>query len=189
MSDSTELLVQFFKALADDTRLKMVGLLAREPYSGEQLAAILQLKPATISHHLARLAEAGLVSAKMEGHSKMYALRIDTVHATAERLLANDTLPQQASGLDPTTYDQKVIRDFTRRDGSLRQIPAQEKKRLAVLRHIAKAFDSGREYTEKEVNAILAHYHADTASLRRHLISSKLMRRASGVYWRVETEK
>jgi len=35
---SDELLV-FFKALADASRLKIVGLLASRPYSGEELAA------------------------------------------------------------------------------------------------------------------------------------------------------
>jgi DNA-binding transcriptional ArsR family regulator len=38
-------LVQFFKALADESRLKIVGLLARESYSGERLAELLALDP------------------------------------------------------------------------------------------------------------------------------------------------
>jgi predicted transcriptional regulator len=48
-------LLTFFKALADETRLKIVGVLARQPCSGEQLAAIVELKPATITHHLQKL--------------------------------------------------------------------------------------------------------------------------------------
>ena len=58
MSDE---LLQFFKALADANRLKMVGLLAQHPRSGEELAALLDLKASTVSHHLSRLAGAGLV--------------------------------------------------------------------------------------------------------------------------------
>ena len=57
----SEELVTFFKALADSNRLKIVGLLAEKPYSVEELAEVLQLKPSTVSHHLARLSEAGLV--------------------------------------------------------------------------------------------------------------------------------
>ena len=64
----SEELVNFFKALADPSRLKIVGLLAQQPYSVEELAALLQLKPSTVSHHLARLSEAGLVSAKVDGY-------------------------------------------------------------------------------------------------------------------------
>src|SRR5258707_13036041 len=89
-------LVQFFKALADENRLRIVGLLARESYSGEVLAELLEIKPATVSHHLARLAEAGLVTARMQGHSKLYSLRLDVVHAMSNSLRARDASPQAA---------------------------------------------------------------------------------------------
>ena len=45
----SEELVSFFKALADPTRLKIVGLLAQQPYSVEELAALVGLKPSTVS--------------------------------------------------------------------------------------------------------------------------------------------
>ncbi len=48
-------LVDFYKALADANRLKIVGLLANRAYSVEELAALLKLKPSTVSHHLAKL--------------------------------------------------------------------------------------------------------------------------------------
>lgn len=186
MTDPSPDLLTFFKALADDTRLKLVGLLAREAQSGEALAMMLEVKPATISHHLAKLAEAGLVSARMDGHSKLYELRLDMIHAMAGRLLAEETLPQVTEAVDAEAFDRKVVRDFTRRDGSLKEIPAAQKKLLAVLRHVAKAFQPGQVYTEKHVNLKLARFHADTASLRRHLISYKLLEReADGArYWR-----
>src|SRR3982750_1720776 len=92
-------LLQFFKALADENRLKIVGLLAQERYAGETLAERLGLTPATVSHHLARLAEAGLVGSQMVGHAKLYRLRLDAVHGLANRLLAHDALPQTAERL------------------------------------------------------------------------------------------
>jgi biotin operon repressor len=178
-------LVQFFKALADENRLRIVGLLARESYSGEVLAEMLKIKPATVSHHLARLAEAGLVTARMDGHSKLYRLRLDVVHAMANRLLARETLPQAARDLEGAAYDRKVLDDFLLPDGSLKKIPAQQKKLLAVLHHLLKEFEPGRAYPEKQVNAILARFHPDTASLRRAMIEYKLMRREAGTYNRV----
>ncbi|MCI0551250.1 MAG: ArsR family transcriptional regulator, partial [Anaerolineae bacterium] len=45
MTNSNTELVTFFKALADASRLKIVGLLAEKPYSVEELAALLNLKP------------------------------------------------------------------------------------------------------------------------------------------------
>jgi biotin operon repressor len=190
--ETTSELVQFFKALADETRLKIVGLLARESLTGEQLAAMLDVKAATVSHHLAKLAEAGLVDVEgQRGREKPYRLRLDAIHHMAQRLLAQETLPQiprAADGVDVEAFDRKVVRDFTRRDGSLKEIPAQQKKLQAVLRHIVRAFEPGRAYTEKHVNLKLARFHADSASLRRYLISYKLLQRdADGArYWRPE---
>ena len=178
-------LVQFFKALADESRLKIVGLLARESYSGERLAELLDLKPATVSHHLARLAQAGLVSARMEGHSKLYTLRLDAIHAMANSLLVRDALPAAAAELEGERYDRKVLNDFLLPDGSLKRIPVQQKKLLVVLGHLLKSFEPERAYPEKEVNAILARFYPDTASLRRAMIEYKLMTRAAGQYRRV----
>ena len=51
---------QLFKALGHPARLLMLNLIQQKPRHGEELAAILNLKPATVSHHLSKLAEAGL---------------------------------------------------------------------------------------------------------------------------------
>jgi biotin operon repressor len=182
-------LLTFFKALSDEQRLKIAGLLAREPYSGEALAEVLDLKPATVSHHLARLAEAGLVTSSMHGHSKLYRLRLDALHQMANQLLADETLPRVAEAASAQAYDRKVLRDFLLPDGTLKEIPAQQKKLKVVLRRIVGEFEAGRKYGEKEVNAVIGRFHADTASLRRALISYKLMARTGGQYWRIDTEQ
>jgi biotin operon repressor len=186
MTEQSAELLTFFKALSDETRLKIVGLLAQESYSGEQLATILKVKPATISHHLNKLSEAGLVTVESSGHSKLFRLQLAAVHDMAKRLVEKDTLPQEAESVDIDAYDRKIVRDYSRRDGSLKEIPAQQKKLQAILRHLLNEFEIGERYPEKQVNEILARYHADTASLRRAMIDYKLMQRASGVYWRTE---
>jgi predicted transcriptional regulator len=179
-------LVTFFKALADENRLKIVGLLAQRELSTEQLAASLGLTPGTVTHHLNKLAEAGLVRAHTESYYSVYALQVDALHAMAKRLLAEKALPGAASGLDVDAYDRKVVADFTRRDGRLKDIPAQRKKREAVLRHILAEFQLGRRYTEKQVNALIERFHEDTATLRRELIGYGWLKRESGVYWRAD---
>src|SRR5205085_11902768 len=90
-------LLQFFKAMADENRLKIIGLLARDSYSGEVLAEILGIKPATVSHHLAKLAEAGLVTARVDGHATLYSLRLATTHAMACRQLPPTPPPARAA--------------------------------------------------------------------------------------------
>ena len=185
MTDSHPELLTFFKALADENRLKLAGLLAQDSYSGEQLAQKLGVKPATISHHLARLAEAGLVTSEPVGHSRMYRLRLEAVHDLAARLSQKDALPEAAEDLGADPYDRAVVRNYSRRDGSLKEIPAQQKKLQAILRHVARRFETGRQYSEKQVNEIVGRFHADTASLRRALIDYKFMKRANGQYWRI----
>jgi biotin operon repressor len=177
-------LLRFFKALADETRLKMVALLASKSRSGEQLAELLSIKRATVSHHLSKLADAGLVTSTSEGHKKFYTLRLDAVRATAQQLQAKDAGLRVPEGADTDEYDRKVLKDFFRSDGSLRHLPMQRKKFLAVLKHIVKDIELGREYTEKQINALLERRHPDTASLRRGMIDFRLMERKSGVYWR-----
>src|SRR5260370_39439221 len=125
----------------------------------------------------------------MNGHSKLYSLRMDAVHAMANRLLARDTLPEAARELEGEGYDRKVLNDFLLPDGSLKKIPAQQKKLLVVLRHLLKEFEPDRTYPEKAVNAILARVHPDTASLRRAMVEYKLMQRAGGKDWRVGGRK
>jgi predicted transcriptional regulator len=187
MNDGDELL-SFFKALADSNRLKIVGLLARQPYTVEQLAAMLGLGASTVSHHLSKLAEAGLVTASAQSYYNYYRLETGQVEQMARRLLAAETLPAVASDVDASAFDRKIVNAYLLPGGQLKTIPSQRKKLLIVLRHIVQAFQTGRRYSEKEVNEILARYHEDTASLRRELVGAKLMARegGGGAYWRID---
>ncbi len=83
-------------------------------------------------------------------------------------------------------YDRKVVADFSRRDGRLKEIPAQRKKREAVLRRILEEFRPARRYGEKQVNDIIGRFHEDTATLRRELVGYGWLKREEGVYWQEE---
>jgi len=183
-----EQLLTFFKALADANRLKIVGLLSQREYSGEELAALLNLRPPTISHHLKLLSEAGLVSARAESYYNLYQLEPGVLEQIARALGEQDKLPRMAAEVDLEAYDRKVLWGILLPDGRLKVIPAQRKKREVILRHILKEFQPGVRYTEKQVNEILARFHDDTATLRREMISYKLMKRADGEYWKIDGE-
>jgi len=185
---TSEELLNFFKALADANRLKIVGLLAQQPTTVEGLAAALGLGASTVSHHLSKLAKAGLVSARTDGHYYIYSLETDALQAMAERLLSADELPRLSDDADLDAYDRKVLANFLDAEGRIKAFPAQEKKFQVILQHVVQAFEPGQHYTEKQVNEILGRYHKDTASLRRGLIDYRLMARQSGggEYWRTE---
>jgi predicted transcriptional regulator len=181
-------LLKFFKALGDANRLKIVGLLAQDELSVEELAGLLGLRPSTVSHHLAKLSEAGLVSARAEGYYNIYHLEDGALEAMARRFHSRQVLTSVTRDIDMDAYDRKVVTDYLTPEGRLKTIPAQRKKLEAVLRHLAEAFEPGLEYTEKEVNTILGRYHADTASLRRELVGFGLLQRDrhGTAYWRSE---
>jgi len=191
-----ELLI-FFKALADETRLKVIGLLAHGPQTTEQLAERLGLRAPTVSHHLEKLLVAGLVRPEpTRGHAKPYALRLDALHELrldalheqAGRLLGDaSTLVELAPGpLEADAYEREIWRNFSNPDGTLKEIPAQRKKLNAILARLVCEFAPGEQYSEKQVNALLKRrFHPDTASLRRELIGARLMQRDRGIYTRV----
>jgi len=78
------------------------------------------------------------------------------------------------------------LADFIGRDGRLKDIPAQQKKRDVVLRYILAEFQSGERYSEKQVNAIVKRFHDDTASIRRAMVDNGWLKRKAGIYWRAE---
>ena len=184
----SEELVTFFKALADSNRLKIVGLLAEKSYSVEELAALLKLKPSTVSHHLSKLAEAELVSSHAESYYSVYELDKKMLEEKSRTMFSQTELSTVTADVDADAYDNKVIKDYSRRDGSLKILPSQRKKLEAILRHVVKAFEMGKRYSEKRVNEILSQYYEDTATLRRELVGYGLMKRegGGGEYWRVE---
>ena len=77
-----------------------------------------------------------------------------------------------------------MIRAFFR-DGRLVSIPARDKKKIVVLRHLLDlCFPEDRVYPEAEVNQRLALAHPDVAALRRYLVEFRLMTRDAGEYRR-----
>jgi len=78
-----------FRALADPTRVQMVHMLkaASEPICVCDFTAAFDLGQPTVSHHLARLKEAGLVASFKRGVWSFYALR-DDIGEAGQRALA-----------------------------------------------------------------------------------------------------
>src|ERR1700723_3331022 len=128
-------LLAFFKAMANESRLRIVGLLAERERSVQELAALLDLKEPTGSHHPAALKALGLVSAGAEGVTRWHTLRIETLTVLNRGLLdqkgavtlAGDTSP----GAD--AWETKVIAGYLDDAGRLTAIPASRRKRLIVL--------------------------------------------------------
>ena len=182
-SDPTKLL-QFFKALAHESRLKLLGLVAQREHSVQELAALVGLKEPTVSHHLTMLKSLGLVSQRQDANTHWYALEPEAIANLAKRVLSREQIAGLASS-EPEDWQAKVLETFVAADGALKSIPASRKKRWAVLAWLVRQFEDGRRYSEAEINARLLERHWDSATLRREFIGYKMMAREAGVYWRL----
>ena len=72
------------------------------------------------------------------------------------------------------------------KDGYIEKLPAREKKKVILLFEIASHFEAGKEYTESDVNEIIAKITPDYATVRRYLIDYKLLNRTKDCkkYWK-----
>ena len=183
MDTNTEpntLMLDFFKSMTNTERLKIIGVLATEKLTLEELSARLSLPASTIAHHMENLLELGLV--RLESQS--YRLDTRAVEAMARQTLANQRQQTKAEDFDGEAYERKVLADFFTPQGKLKQLPVQHKKLLVILRYlVSKEFEPGVRYAEKEVNAKLVHYFTDTASLRRYMVDNNYLAREKGIYW------
>lgn len=179
------LLLDALKGLADLSRLRILGALAGQERTVEELADLLDLKAPTVSHHLARLRALGLVETRSEGVTRWNHLRLDGIERIGKMLATPDVVLTLAADAENATGDRTIVRGFL--DGDrLREIPMQRKRREAIMRWLAEDFAWERTYSEVEVNAILRRRHADVAYLRRELVGQRLLARERGRYWRVE---
>ena len=171
--DRIDRLAKLYAAVGEPTRLRILGLLAEREATGIELSERLGLTPPTISHHMAKLVEAGLVRVTPEAQRRRFRLDIDALRSPA--------VSGRAESPPPLDERAKIIRDFF--DGDrLRQIPASRKKRVVVLRHLLERFVPDREYPEREVNDLLRPAHDDVATLRRELVDYGFLVRDRGIY-------
>ena len=170
---------EILRALADPERLAVAGTLARAPATATDLASALGLTPDRVRRHLNRLAKVGLVQG--EEDRRTFRLMPETLRAAA-REIGPPREPGLALG---AVFDEEetVLRNYFR-GGRLREIPARLGKKRIVLARLALEFEPGVHYLEREVNRILAKFHDDYASLRRHLVDEGFLDRESGEYWR-----
>src|SRR5262245_11980687 len=143
-------LLQFFKALADENRLKMLGLLANREQSVEELAALLSLKAPTVSHHLNKLKELDLVQMRADGNTHLYRLKPETLHNLNKELLSPARVASLVDDPGRAAWDRKVLRDYFEGE-RLKEIPSSRKKRLVILKWLARQFAPDRSYSELEV--------------------------------------
>ena len=176
--------IKLFKCLADRSRLQILKSLIREDMYVERLAERLGLTSATISFHLKKLEDAGAVTSYKDQYYTMYSICREVFMANIIDIISQESDEAAEHERREAEYRNKVIESFFEY-GKLKLIPAQRKKERICLEEMAKSFEVGREYQENEVNEILLRFHEDYCTIRRDMISEKLMERSGTTYRRI----
>jgi hypothetical protein len=161
------LVPQLLSALADPLRLQVFGRICSDP-DGVPAASLQPYAKAA-----ARLEQAGLIEQ-----------RDGRYHASAQPFTAalkefGETRRSPGPGPAP------VAALF--REGRLVHVPRPGALRRQLLEVLAERFAAGRDYSEKEVGAILSPVVDDVAAFRRYLVDHGLLDRDNhGRYWRAD---
>lgn len=190
-------LLTFLKLLADPTRLNLLGILAQEPRSVDELAAMLGVSAPTVSHHLARLHKAGLVAAKAEQYYSFYALEPETFQRYAA-LLTPEHLVQRVqteATLDYDAYIDQILARWIKAE-RLQGLPTQVQHRRIVLAWLVEKFAPDLRYDPRQVDDVLAYWcngrdpHTlDLTAVSRALVDAQLLARTRDGrwYWRTDS--
>lgn len=105
-------LARLLKVIADETRLRILGAIAERPLTGKELAARLSLTPPTISYHMRKLTEAGVVVAESDAQKQIYSLNTDLLLASRRAPLDDPTTAPQREGDGPVPTMRSGLKRF-----------------------------------------------------------------------------
>ncbi len=168
--------VEVLKALADTSRLAVVNALLEGPHCAEELATRLRRSPSTITFHLKKLEQAGLVSRTRNQYYGVFQLSLELLDVTLKDFISHPSGEDSPEQKRLRKYREKVLQTFVK-NGRLVQLPKQWKKQRIILDELVKQLDPAKEYREGELNVVLEAFHLDYCTLRRLLIDEGYMTR------------
>ncbi|AIQ36218.1 MULTISPECIES: metalloregulator ArsR/SmtB family transcription factor [Paenibacillus] len=180
-----EKIVNYHKALADPTRLRLLLLLSQGEMHGQALAEKLNLSQPTVTHHAAKLREAALIKERRDKNTVYFKLNPEFISSGAEaslQFIFSKGARNMEEKSPENSLKESVLRNFFSKDGRLRQIPAQYKKKLIALQYMVEKLEPRVVYTEKEINEFIKQFHEDFATIRREFIMHQFMYRENDKY-------
>ncbi|MGE5702935.1 MAG: metalloregulator ArsR/SmtB family transcription factor [Clostridia bacterium] len=171
-------LVNYHKAMGDPTRIRILALLSKGPLHGQAIAGKLGLTPPTITHHMAKLREVGIIYERRDKNTIYFYLHKENLRRDAEAILH----VIQRGDVEMDTEKERVLKNFFTAEGKLKSIPVQRKKKLYVFEHLVSGLKLGQKYAEKEINEYIKQFHDDFATIRREFIMNHYMYREDGIY-------
>src|SRR5262245_16299755 len=136
--------------LADEDRLRVFAAVALGARTVGDAARAAGIDETTVQNVLPRLVQTGVIEQR-DG------LRIST---PALEAAARDRPTRQRGGTDATSEEQRILRNFVV-EGRLVRLPARYQQKRIVLGYVARRFEHGRDYDERDVNVLLSELHDD----------------------------
>ncbi len=149
---SSDALLGFCKAMADQVRLNILMVLDSESFGVLELCEILQLKQPALTHHLKLLTDAGLLSRRREGNSIFYSRNhhqsghFSTLQKTLFDVLSKVTLSddilarkadlQQQRGARSEQFFQQNIEQFSANQELVAPLSAYSDSLIQLLNEI-----------------------------------------------------
>jgi DNA-binding transcriptional ArsR family regulator len=182
-----EKIVNYHKALADPTRIRILILLSKGELSGQVLAEKLQLSPPTVTHHAMKLREAALLHERREKNTIFFSLNEYFLRQNAQSIVElifnhKPALEEEHDLEKNQKLKLSVLTNFFTKEGKLKHPPAQFKKKLIAIEHIVSGLEMGKKYTENEINTYIKEFHDDYATIRREFIMYQYMYRENEIY-------
>ncbi len=171
--------VAVFKALADESRLNIISILLEKDTYAEYLAEQLNLSAPTITYHMNKLEQAGIVFSTKIQQYVIYSINRELMDKPVGQFI------HAAIDDKNNTFEKKVIKSFFEY-GKLKSIPARLKKREIVIGYIASKLEWNRVYSEKELVLELIDIYDDYSTIKRDLIGMGYLEDLNQTYRRVK---
>ncbi|MEP6775619.1 MAG: DUF2087 domain-containing protein [Chloroflexota bacterium] len=177
-SDALQPLIALATALLDTNRLLIAGVLAKGPASRMELEQATGISHRDLLRHLDSLQSFGIVKLRDPAprdpdHYSPYELDAATFKAARQAMGKYKGVRKR-----PTDSRELTLETFMP-DGKLTAFPLKQPQILVILDTVATRFEADKQYTEREVNMILAGITDDFATLRRYLVDYGYLSRTS----------
>jgi DNA-binding HxlR family transcriptional regulator len=175
--------IAIMKALGDKSRLSIMQSLLGRPQYAEEIAKRHGLAASTVSFHLRKLEQAGLITSRKEQYYVVVQANQPLLETTLRELVAAPFAGKELQDERMDQHRRKVLESFFKH-GMLEKLPTQHKKRLIVLEQFALRFTPQQKYSESEVTGLIRPLFDDYCTIRRLLVDEGLIRRDGATYWR-----
>jgi hypothetical protein len=167
--NALEPLISLATALLDLDKIRIVAVLANGPANRMDMAEATGLSHRELIRLLDGLQSFGLV--KLEEPAPRDPDHYSRYELNQQAFTAARRAMGKYKGVRKRPSDSReLILDTFMPDGKIRVLPLKQNQIVVILEEVAQRFELEKQYTEREVNAVLEGISEDYASLRRYLV-------------------